>query len=72
MAVDTDRPDGGNALRRWYIKRGFVERGRLEKIGFKKGRCTYLLNVDLTKFLIKIDTIFLQYSLNQLDTKDQV
>lgn len=38
MAVDTDRPDGGNALRRWYIKRGFVERGRLEKIGFKKGR----------------------------------
>lgn len=38
MAVDTDGPDGGDALRRWYINRGFVEKGRLEKIGFKKGR----------------------------------
>jgi phosphinothricin acetyltransferase len=38
MAVDTDGPDEGDALRKWYIKRGFVERGRLDKIGFKKGR----------------------------------
>jgi phosphinothricin acetyltransferase len=38
MAVDTDGPDAGDALRRWYINRRFVERGRLEKIGFKKGR----------------------------------
>jgi len=38
MAVDTDGPDEGDKLRRWYIERGFVERGRLEKIGFKRGR----------------------------------
>lgn len=38
MAVDTDGPDEGDALRGWYVKRGFVEKGRLEKIGFKKGR----------------------------------
>lgn len=38
MAVDTDGPDEGDKLRRWYIERGFVERGRLERIGFKRGR----------------------------------
>ena len=38
MAVDPEGKDGGEALRRWYVKRGFVERGRLDKIGFKKGR----------------------------------
>lgn len=38
MAVDPDGKDGGEALRRWYINRGFVERGRMDKIGFKKGR----------------------------------
>ncbi|GAM33386.1 GNAT family N-acetyltransferase [Talaromyces pinophilus] len=39
MAVDTDGPDEGDKLRRWYIERG-------------------------------IDTVFLQYSINQLGTKD--
>lgn len=38
MAVDTDGPDEGDKLRRWYIERGFVERGRLKRIGFKSGR----------------------------------
>lgn len=38
MAVDTDGKDDGEALRRWYIKRGFIERGRMDKIGFKMGR----------------------------------
>ena len=38
MAVDTDGPEEGEKLRKWYVERGFVERGRLEKIGFKKGR----------------------------------
>lgn len=38
MAVDTDGPYEGDKLRKWYVERGFVERGRLEKIGFKKGR----------------------------------
>jgi L-amino acid N-acyltransferase YncA len=38
MAVDTDGKDNGEALRRWYIKRGFVERGRMEKSGFKMDR----------------------------------
>jgi hypothetical protein len=38
MAVDTSGKDGGEALQRWYIKRGFVERGRMDKIGFKMGR----------------------------------
>jgi L-amino acid N-acyltransferase YncA len=38
MAVDTDGKDKGEALRKWYIKRGFVERGRMEKFGFKMGR----------------------------------
>ncbi|EED14290.1 GNAT family N-acetyltransferase, putative [Talaromyces stipitatus ATCC 10500] len=42
MAVDPNGPDGGDALRRWYITRGFVERGRLEKIGFKNGLCMRL------------------------------
>lgn len=38
MAIDENGKDGGEALKRWYIKRGFVERGRMEKIGFKKGK----------------------------------
>lgn len=39
MALDTkDGKDGGEGLRRWYEKRGFVERGRLKGVGFKKGR----------------------------------
>ncbi|KAL4892003.1 hypothetical protein BDV59DRAFT_202904 [Aspergillus ambiguus] len=47
MSVDLDGKDEGDALRRWYIQRGFVERGRLEKIGCKWDRW--------------IDTIYLQY-----------
>lgn len=38
MAVDTDGPEEGDKLRKWYIERGFVERGRLERIGFKRGK----------------------------------
>jgi L-amino acid N-acyltransferase YncA len=38
MAVDADGKDGGEALRRWYISRGFVERGRMDRVGFKMGR----------------------------------
>lgn len=38
MAVDPEGQDGGEALRRWYIRRGFVEKGRLEKVGFKRDR----------------------------------
>lgn len=51
MAVDADGKDNGEALRKWYIKRGFVERGRMEKFGFKKGRW--------------IDTVYLQYVLEE-------
>ncbi|KAJ5765361.1 hypothetical protein N7520_004920 [Penicillium odoratum] len=48
MAVDPEGKDGGEALRRWYCERGFVEKGRLEKVGFKRGYW--------------IDTIYLQFS----------
>ncbi|KAF9894809.1 hypothetical protein FE257_004430 [Aspergillus nanangensis] len=48
MAVDPEGKDGGEALRRWYIKRGFMERGRLMKVGRKWNRW--------------VDTIVLQYS----------
>lgn len=37
MAVDPEGKDRGEALSQWYIKRGFVERGRMEKVGFKRG-----------------------------------
>jgi phosphinothricin acetyltransferase len=37
MAVDPEGKDKGEALRRWYIKRGFEERGRLSRVGFKRG-----------------------------------
>lgn len=37
MAVDPEGMDGGEALRRWYLRRGFVERGRLVRVGFKRG-----------------------------------
>ncbi|KAJ5622401.1 hypothetical protein N7528_005633 [Penicillium herquei] len=48
MAVDPEGMDSGETLRRWYMRRGFVERGRLEKVGFKRGHW--------------IDTVYLQYS----------
>lgn len=38
MAVDPEGQNGGEGLRRWYQQRGFVERGRMEKVGFKRGR----------------------------------
>jgi phosphinothricin acetyltransferase len=37
MAVDPEGRDEGEALRRWYIKRGFEESGRLKKVGYKRG-----------------------------------
>ncbi|KAK2754700.1 hypothetical protein FQN54_006833 [Arachnomyces sp. PD_36] len=47
MAVDVERREEGEGLRRWYVERGFVERGRMEGVGFKRGRW--------------IDTVYLQY-----------
>ncbi|KAJ9316743.1 hypothetical protein DTO271D3_2876 [Paecilomyces variotii] len=48
MALDAvDGKEGGEGLRKWYEKRGFVERGRLKSVGCKKGRW--------------IDTVYLQY-----------
>ncbi|KFX95054.1 hypothetical protein O988_05998 [Pseudogymnoascus sp. VKM F-3808] len=49
MAIDPDGKDGGEALMAWYKKRGFIQRGRMEHIGFKKGRW--------------LDTVYLQYTL---------
>lgn len=37
MAVDPEAREGGEALRRWYLRRGFRECGRLVKVGFKRG-----------------------------------
>lgn len=37
MAVDPEGKDRGEALRRWYVQRGFQERGRLSEVGFKRG-----------------------------------
>ncbi|KAL2849894.1 hypothetical protein BJY01DRAFT_138631 [Aspergillus pseudoustus] len=49
MAVDPEGPEQGEALRRWYVARGFVEKGRMEKIGFKRGHW--------------VDTVYLQFML---------
>jgi phosphinothricin acetyltransferase len=38
MSVDTTGEENGEGLRRWYEQRGFVERGRLKNVGYKKGR----------------------------------
>lgn len=38
MAVDPEGKDGGEALRRWYIQRGFVQSGRMVNVGFKRGK----------------------------------
>lgn len=37
MAVDPEGKDGGEALRRFYAKRGFAERGQLVKAAWKRG-----------------------------------
>lgn len=37
MAVDPEGKEQGEALRKWYLKRGFEECGRLKKVGFKRG-----------------------------------
>lgn len=37
MAVDPEGKDEGEALRRWYVNRGFEECGRLKKVGYKRG-----------------------------------
>jgi phosphinothricin acetyltransferase len=37
MAVDPEGKDEGEALRQWYINRGFEECGRLKKVGYKRG-----------------------------------
>jgi phosphinothricin acetyltransferase len=38
MAVDPEGKEQGEALRTWYLKRGFEECGRMKKVGFKRGR----------------------------------
>ena len=50
MAVDTDGPREGLALRDWYVKMGFEETGRLREVGWKKERW--------------VDTIYLQRTLS--------
>jgi phosphinothricin acetyltransferase len=37
MAVDPEGKGQGEALRTWYLKRGFEECGRMRKVGFKRG-----------------------------------
>ena len=49
MAIDIDGPNDGLALRDWYLKYGFEERGRLKEVGWKKHRW--------------IDTVYLQLTL---------
>lgn len=49
MAVDPEGKDGGEALRAWYVKKGFVQRGWMKNIGFKRGRW--------------LDTVYFQYDL---------
>ena len=51
MAIDIEGPGHGLKLRDWYLKYGFVERGRLKEVGWKKERW--------------IDTIYLQYTLEE-------
>ncbi|KAJ5122779.1 hypothetical protein N7448_003912 [Penicillium atrosanguineum] len=58
MAVDPEGKDEGEALRRWYIKRGFEECGRLKEVGYKRGHW--------------IDTVYLQYSVPEADALPQV
>jgi L-amino acid N-acyltransferase YncA len=38
MSVDTSGKEGGMALRDFYLRFGFRETGRLEKVGFKFGK----------------------------------
>ncbi|KAF8215181.1 hypothetical protein K438DRAFT_1800837 [Mycena galopus ATCC 62051] len=49
MALDATAKDSGYSLRDWYIRFGFREVGRLERVGFKFG--------------VWIDTLILQLSL---------
>lgn len=38
MALDTEGKERGEGLVKWYERFGFVERGRLKKVGYKFGR----------------------------------
>lgn len=38
MAVDVEGREGGMGLRDWYLRWGFREVGRFEKVGYKLGR----------------------------------
>ncbi|KAF7317452.1 hypothetical protein HMN09_00482200 [Mycena chlorophos] len=51
MAVDPDGQDAGLGLRDWYGRWGFVEVGRLKRVGHKFGKW--------------LDTMFLQLSLDE-------
>ncbi|KAF8625938.1 hypothetical protein AX17_006664 [Amanita inopinata Kibby_2008] len=51
MSVDEEGPGGGYGLRDWYTRWGFVQVGRLGRVGFKFGRW--------------LDTLILQASLEE-------
>jgi L-amino acid N-acyltransferase YncA len=38
MSVDGEGWKGGEGLRDWYVRWGFEEKGRMEKVGWKLGR----------------------------------
>ena len=48
MAIDVDMPGNGLKLRDWYLQFGFVERGHLKDIGWKKERWIDTLYLQLT------------------------
>ncbi|KAL1722953.1 acyl-CoA N-acyltransferase [Schizophyllum commune] len=48
MALDTEGSQGGYGLRDWYVKRGFVQKGHLEEVGYKFGRWIDTIILQLT------------------------
>ncbi|PGH09448.1 phosphinothricin acetyltransferase [Blastomyces parvus] len=44
MAVNPEGKNGGEGLRDWYVQRGFIERGRMNEVGFKHGSIQYIFN----------------------------
>ncbi|PGH34521.1 phosphinothricin acetyltransferase [[Emmonsia] crescens] len=39
MAVNPEGKNRGEGLRDWYVKRGFMERGRMKEVGSKHEKC---------------------------------
>ena len=67
MAIDPDGKDGGEALMAWYKKRGFIQRGRMEQIGSKRGvgstRYIYSTLYWTSSGLVNIKDTIISYSL---------